>query len=109
MHFSCISDQIVVDILRWLSHIHFLFVVKSSKKVRQSSAMVKMGVRNNNHRELLWIDPIKQRQAVSILLIDHESTIEHNLFVVDSEYEARSTHFTSCSQGHDRHLLHVNN
>lgn len=89
----------MIDIFGGFGHIDLLTICRIiSEEVGQRSAVIEMRVRDEYHGEFLWIDMAKERQAVSIFLVDHEAAIQHDLLVVDGEYETGATHFAPCSQ-----------
>lgn len=69
--------------------------------------MVEMGVGYNDHGYLFRVHFVEKRQTISVFLVDHESAVEHDLFVVDGEDETTAAHLAACSQRQNRHVLHA--
>ena len=69
--------------------------------------MVEMGVGYDDHGYLFGVHFVEKRQTISVLLVDHESAVEHDLFVVDGEDEATAAHLAACSQRQNGHVLHA--
>lgn len=97
LDFGCISDEIVVDVFGGLGHVYFLFVVIAGKEVGQCSAVIEMGVCDDDHGYFFGVDAVEEGETVCVFFVDHESAVEHDFFVVDGEYEAAASDFASCS------------
>ena len=99
MHLSGVPDQILVDILGGTSHVDLALVVILGQVVGEGSAVIEVGVGDDDHFHFCWVDRVEEGQAVGVFLVDHESAVEHDLLVVDGEDEAGAADLAACAQG----------
>lgn len=99
-HFQSVLDQVSIDVLGRLCHVHFLFVVVLRQEVWQGSTVVQVGVGYKHHGKILHIvEFVKKWKCFFSALVNHKSAIKHDVFVIDCEDDAGSSYFTSCTQG----------
>ena len=99
LHFSCISYKILIDIFGGSSHEDFSLVVVLGEEIGQGPAVVEVGVGDDDHFNLLGVDFVEEGQAVGVLLVYHQPTVQHDLFLVDGEDEARPAYLAPRPQG----------
>ena len=95
LHLGGIAHEIVVYIFGGFCHIDLTFVVVPSEEVGKRTAVVQMCVGYYHHRDLLWVYAVEERKAVGILLVYHETAVEHYFFGVDGQNEAGSAYFAA--------------
>lgn len=75
LNFGGISDEIVIDVLGGFGHIDFFTVGIVSQEIGECTAVVEMGVGDEDHGKFFWIDVAEEGQTVGVLLVDHEAAV----------------------------------
>lgn len=61
LHFSSVSDQIMIDIFGGLGHVDLLAIGIVGKEIGESPAMIEMCMRDEDHGEFFWVDMAEKR------------------------------------------------
>jgi hypothetical protein len=96
-----IANQIVVDIFGGFGHVDLAFVVVPGQEVRKRTAVVQMCMGYYDHCDLFGVDAVEERQTVGVLLVYHQSAVQHYLFRVYGQDQARTAHLAARPQRQD--------
>ena len=89
----------MVDVLGGLGHVDFLLVVEVGEEVGEGAAVVEVGVRDDDHGELLGVELVEEGEGLFAALVDHEAAVEHDLLVVDGEDDAGAADLAAGAEG----------
>ena len=87
----------MIDVLGGFGHIDFFTVWIVGQEIGESTAVVEMGVGDEDHRKFFWVDVAEEGQTVAVLLVDHEAAVQHDLLGVYGENEAGAAHLAPCA------------
>jgi hypothetical protein len=72
LHLGSVANEVVVNIFGGFGHVYFFFVVGvASQEVWESTAVVEVGVGDDDHRDLFRVNAVKEWQTVGVLLVYH--------------------------------------